>query len=88
MAGGVQGWHDVKYRVTAEVEGEQKARQMFAPDRTAAGRCATILLGDPTVKEGTVVEVWEERSEVVERFVKKGKDPGREPTEKDTSSPM
>ncbi len=63
----------MRYRVTAWVVGELKARQMFAPDRTAAGKCASLLLADPTVKEGTVVEVWEERSEVVERFTKKGK---------------
>ncbi len=78
----------VKFRVTAQVEGEMKARQMFAPDRGAAGRCASLLLADPTVREGTVVEVVEVTEVVVERFVKKAKDPGHETKEKDFSRPL
>jgi len=61
----------MKFKVTAQVEGEDKVRQKFAPDRGTAGRIVTQMLGDPTVPAGTEVRVVEEREVVVAAYVKK-----------------
>ena len=61
----------MKFKVIAQVEGEDKARQKFAPDRAGAGKIVSQMLGDPTVPVGTEVRVVEEREVVVAAYVKK-----------------
>jgi len=61
----------MRFRVVATVEGENKARQRFAPDRQTAGQIATQMLGDASVPVGTEVRILEERESVVACYVKK-----------------
>lgn len=60
----------MRFKVTAQVQGEAHGRQLFAPDRETAEKCVSILLNDRTVKEGTQIEMWEEKPVRVATHIK------------------
>lgn len=60
----------MKFKIIAQIDGEPKARQRFEPDRKSAGIAVSQLLNDPTVPIGTVVEIYEQKEELVQRYEK------------------
>lgn len=60
----------MKFKVIAQVSGEPKARQIFAPDRQTAGIAASQLLNDPTVPAGTIIEMYAQKELLVQTYKK------------------
>ncbi len=58
----------MKYKVIANVAGESKPRQLFAPDRLQSGQCASLILR--SVPAGTEVRIYEMKEELIQTFVK------------------